>query len=98
MSAEAFITRQDSVREESSLFIQETRDCMSVRSGTEGANVEFIQVTDIFKELFGKGPKPSMVPRGIGSMQSEMKHILQTSILTMISCFSGKFRNYLTNI
>ncbi len=62
--------------EVTSIFIKKAGNHVSIGAGAESANVELIELANVFEKFLGVRPQPCVVPRGIWAMQLKMKHIL----------------------
>lgn len=56
------------MREVTSIFIKKAGNHVSIGTGTESANVELIELANIFEKFLGVGPQSRMVPRGVWAM------------------------------
>lgn len=88
---EAFIPREDPLREISSVWIEVPRNSVSVCARTKRANVQLVQLSDVFQERLCVGSKLGVVPSRLRP-QLEMVSILREYIKNNKECYDKSFQ------
>ena len=66
------------------LWIQKSRDRVSVQPGPEGANVELVQLADALQERVRSRPEPGVVPGTLLAVELEVVDLLHVGLDVLV--------------